>query len=63
MLVYTLYVARTRCRGVPQDRATTIYVHTLLDEAEGKVCVEQHDLLIKNLLDIRNLVELETLLY
>jgi hypothetical protein len=63
MLVYTLYVDRTRCHGVPQDRGTAIYVHTLLDESEGEVCVERHDLFMKNLFDIRDLVELETLLY
>ena len=63
MLVYTLYVARTRCRGVSQVRGTTIYVHTLLDEAEWEVCVEGHDPFMKNLLDIRDLVEFKTLLY
>ena len=52
MLVYTLYVARTRRRGVPQDRETVIYVHTLLDKAGGKVCVERHDPFMQNLLDI-----------
>lgn len=36
MLVYTLYVARTCCRGVAQHMGTTIYVHTLLDEAKGE---------------------------
>ena len=45
MLVYTLYVARTRRRGVPQVRGTVIYVHTLLDEAEGKVCVTVEDMI------------------
>ena len=34
MLVYTLYVACTRRRAVPQVRGTVIYVHTLMDEAE-----------------------------
>ena len=63
MLVYTLYVARTRCRGVPHDKGTVIYTHTLLDEAEGGVCMERHDPFMKNLLDIRDLVELEILLY
>ena len=63
MLVYTLYVARTRRRGVPQVRGTAIYVHTLLDEAEGKVYVGEHDQFPKNLLDIWDLVEFVTLLY
>ena len=62
MLVYTLYVARTCRRGVPQVRGTVIYMHTLLDEAEGKVCVGGHDPFLKNLLGIRDLVEFETLL-
>ena len=51
-------VARTRCGDVPQERGTTIYVHTLLDEAEGTVCVGQQDPL-KNVFNI----EFETLLY
>ena len=63
MSVYTLYVARKRCRGVPQGRGTTIYVHTLLDEVEGGVCVRRHDPFMKNSLDIQDVIEVETLLY
>lgn len=49
----THYVACTRCHSVPQDRKTTIYIHTLLDEVEEGVCAGGHDSLMKNLLDIR----------
>ena len=63
MLVYTLYVARTRRHVVPQVSGTVIYMHTLLDEDEGEVCVGRHDPFMKNLLDIRDLVEFEILLY
>ena len=62
MLIYTLYVARMGRRAVPQVNGTAIYVHTLLDEVKGKVCAGGHDPL-KNLLDIRDLVEFEILLY
>ena len=52
-LVYTLNIACMRLHGVPQNRGTTIYIHTLLDEAEGAVCVGRHDPFMKNLLNIR----------
>ena len=63
MLIYILYVAHTRRHVVPQVSGTVIYVHTLLDEAEGEICVGGHDPFLENLLDIRDLVEFETLLY
>ena len=56
-----MYLARAAV--APQDRATAIYEHTLLDEAEGQICVRWHDPFMKNLLDIRDLVESEILLY
>ena len=64
LLVYTFYVACTRCRGVPEDSGTTIFVHAPLDQAQGGVYMGGvYELVMKNLGDIRNQVESGALLY